>query len=91
MENLVRYEVKILGRTIPLKIKSSQKEETDQIVKDLNDKLADFQLKYEKVDKIDSLIMVLLSYAFEKGPSNNEMLTKNLLEKMKALGNKIEE
>ncbi len=86
---MVRFEVRVLGRNIPIKISAGQEEETEKLVNEINEKIADFQLKFEKVDKIDSLIMVLLSYAFKQGASDDNRLKEQLLNKMKTLGNQL--
>lgn len=81
---LIRFDVRILGRVIPLKIRKKEEKLTSNLIKEVNKKIADFQLKYNKVDDIDSLIMVLLEYVFEKRGVNEEV-EEQLLTKMKAL------
>ena len=90
-QKMVRFEVRILGRKIPIKILEEQEEATEQVINEINDKIADFQLKYDKVDKLDSLIIVLLSYVFEKRIDNEDKLKDQLLNKMKALGKSLNE
>ena len=82
---LIRFDVRILGRVIPLKIKKEEEVTTANLIKEVNTKIADFQLKYNKVDDIDSLIMVLLEYVFEKKGANNEDVEEHLLTRMKTL------
>lgn len=90
-DNLIRFDVRILGRMIPIKIQERQQEETERLIKEINGKLADFQLKYKNVDKVDSLIMVLLSYVFDRKGNDDDNLKEQLLNKMKALGEQLEE
>jgi len=87
--NLIRFDVRILGRKIPLKIEQGQETATKQVVDEINQKIAEFQLKYEKVDKLDSLIMVLLSYVFDQHNKRENTLEQELLTKIKNLGEQI--
>ena len=88
-KNLIKYDVRILGRTIPIKIFEGQEADTQNVIDGINDKISDFQLKYKNVDKLDSLIMVLLSYVFENKKPDDNQLKDQIIDKIKNLEKKI--
>ena len=57
--------VLIAGRPYPLKIKVGDEHTIRKIVKEVNDKVNQFQLAYAKKDKQDCLSMALLTYAVD--------------------------
>lgn len=57
--------VLIAGRPYPLKIKDSDEPTIRKIVKDINDKINQFQLTYASKDKQDCLSMAILTYAVD--------------------------
>lgn len=57
--------VLIAGRPYPLKIKVGDEQTIRKIVKEVNDKVNQFQLAYAKKDKQDCLSMALLTYAVD--------------------------
>ncbi|MBR9922760.1 MAG: cell division protein ZapA [Bacteroidetes bacterium] len=57
--------VLIAGRPYPLKIKADDEATIRQIVKDVNEKVNQFQLTYPNRDKQDCLALVLLTYAVD--------------------------
>ncbi len=57
--------VVIAGRPYSLKIKTNDEPALRRIVKELNDKVNQFQLTYTKKDKQDCLSMALLTYAVD--------------------------
>ena len=65
--------VLIAGRPYPLKIKVGDEQTIRKIVKEVNDKVNQFQLTYAKKDKQDCLSMALLTYAVDlhKNQMNN--------------------
>lgn len=62
---MVSITVLIAGRPYPLRIKSSDEPTIRKIVKEINDQVTNFQLKYTTKDKQDCLSMAALTYAVE--------------------------
>lgn len=62
---MVSITVLIAGRPYPLKIKSSDEPTIRKIVKEINDQVTNFQLKYTTKDKQDCLSMAALTYAVD--------------------------
>ncbi len=57
--------VVIAGRPYPLRIADREEEGLRMLVKEINDRFSDFQVKYSDRDKQDCLVMTLLTYADE--------------------------
>lgn len=57
--------VLIAGRPYPLKIKEHDEPTIRKIVKEINDKINQFQLTYANKDKQDCLSMAILTYAVD--------------------------
>jgi cell division protein ZapA (FtsZ GTPase activity inhibitor) len=57
--------VLIAGRPYPLKIKAGDEASIRRIVKEVNQKINEFQLAYPSRDKQDSMAMTVLSYAVD--------------------------
>jgi len=57
--------VTIAGRPYPLKISTRDEAVIRKLVKDVNEKVNRFQLKYTNRDKQDCLAMALLAYAVD--------------------------
>ncbi len=57
--------VLIAGRPYPLKIKENDEPTIRKIVKEINDKINQFQLTYANKDKQDCLSMAILTYAVD--------------------------
>ncbi len=64
-QEMMNITVLIAGRPYPLKIKDGEEEAIRKIVKEVNDKINQFQLTYNKKDKQDCLSMALLTYAVD--------------------------
>lgn len=57
--------VVIAGRPYPLRIAAREEEGLRALVKEINERFNDFQVKYSDRDKQDCLVMTLLTYADE--------------------------
>lgn len=71
--------VVIAGRPYPLKIKVSDESSIRKIVKEVNDRINQFQQSYSQRDKQDCLSMAILTYAVEMhrgvlAPQNDEAI-----------------
>ena len=60
-----KINVVIAGRTFPVKVTEEEEKSVRNIEKDINSKVREFQQKYTDKDKLDLVIMVLLTKAFE--------------------------
>ena len=71
-KNMISITVLIGGRPYPLRIVSTDEPSIRKIVKEINDNINSFQLKYTTKDKQDCLAMAVLTYAvdLEKSKSN---------------------
>lgn len=67
----INITVIIAGRPYPLKIKVEDEIIISQIVKEINDKVRNFQLTYSKKDKQDCLAMAVMTYALDLFKSKN--------------------
>ncbi|PPK85093.1 cell division protein ZapA [Neolewinella xylanilytica] len=57
--------VVIAGRPYPIRVADSEEEGLRALVKEINDRFNDFQIRYRDRDKQDCLVMTLLTYASE--------------------------
>lgn len=57
--------VVIAGRPYPIRVSESEEAGLRALVKEINDRFNDFQIKYRDRDKQDCLVMTLLTYASE--------------------------
>jgi len=69
--------VTIAGRKFPLKVTQSEEAVVADLVLELNTKVNEFQTTYPSRDKLDCVIMTLLTYTFDqKNPSENGETTQ---------------
>ena len=64
-KELKNITVLIAGRPYPLRVEEADEASIKQIVKEVNDKISNFQLNYNRKDKQDCLSMALLTYAVD--------------------------
>lgn len=69
--NLSSLKLNIAGKILPVKVTEAEIPLALKAEKELNNKINEFQVKFKDVDKTDSILMVLLSYAFEKHKKNH--------------------
>lgn len=60
-----KINVVIAGRSFPVKVTEEEELSVRNIEKDVNSKIQEFQRKYADKDKLDLIIMVLLTQTFE--------------------------
>ena len=65
MNESVNITVLIAGRPYPLSVKTREEHLIRKAVKELNEKINEFQLTYKQRDKQDCLSMALLTYAVD--------------------------
>ncbi|MFK7808049.1 MAG: cell division protein ZapA [Saprospiraceae bacterium] len=64
-KELKNITVLIAGRPYPLRVEEADEASIIKIVKEVNDKITNFQMSYNKKDKQDCLSMALLTYAVD--------------------------
>lgn len=81
-EEMKSITVLIASRPYPLRIKIEDEKRIKDIVKDINEKISDFQLTYTQKDKQDCLAMSLLTYAVDlqkqQEQSEDSLIMKHL-------------
>lgn len=70
---LHKIEVIIAGRKYPIKVTKEEETIVRNIEKHLNQKIHEFQLKYADRDKLDCVLMTLLTVAFDNTKSNSSI------------------
>jgi len=79
---LHKIDITIAGRKYPIKVTADEEPIVRNIEKKLNQQIHAFQLKYADKDKVDCVLMTLLTVAFEnakkEASSNNDLLAKKL-------------
>ena len=60
-----KINVVVAGRSFPVKVTIEEEKSVRNIEKEINSKIREYQLKYADKDKLDLVIMVLLTQAFE--------------------------
>ena len=75
--DLKTITVTIAGRNFPLKVTESEEVIVGDLVLELNTKVNEFQTTYPSRDKLDCVIMTLLTYTFDqKNPTESEDTTQ---------------
>jgi cell division protein ZapA len=60
-----KINVVVAGRSFPVKVTDEEEKSVRNIEKDINSQIREFQQKYTDKDKLDLVIMALLTKAFE--------------------------
>ncbi len=60
-----KINVVVAGRSFPVKVTEEEEKSVRNIEKDINSKIQEYRNKYNDRDKLDLVIMVLLTQAFE--------------------------
>lgn len=70
---LHKIEVIIAGRKYPIKVTREEETIVRNIEKHLNQKIHEFQIKYSDRDKMDCVLMTLLTVAFDNAKSESSI------------------
>lgn len=62
---LIPVEVKIIGKSFPLRVTEEEVSWVKSLEEEVNSKILEFQQTYPNTDKMDCVLMTLLTYAFE--------------------------
>jgi len=82
--------VLIAGRPYPLKIKASDEQVIQNLVKGINDKINTFQNTYPQKDKQDCLAMAVLTYAVDLQKSRQTSLNSDVDEQLDSLSSLLD-
>ena len=69
-ENLISHTIQIAGESYPVRLTEKEKEIAIEVEAELNEKIAEFKVKYLVKTTKDILAMILLTYAFEAKKKN---------------------
>ncbi|HHB78997.1 MAG TPA: cell division protein ZapA [Saprospiraceae bacterium] len=72
---LKSVRLNIAGKLVPLSVHPSEEELILKVSKELNEKINKFQIDYQLKDKMDGVVMLLLTYAIDNAKS--DMLKAN--------------
>lgn len=65
-EALISENITIIGRTYPVKLSRKEAELLSEIEADLNQSILGYQQSYPGKDRLDYVIMTLLTYVFDE-------------------------
>ncbi|MBK9257093.1 MAG: cell division protein ZapA [Saprospiraceae bacterium] len=63
--DLKSIQITVAGRVFPLKISVSEEQVAQDVERELNDKITELQNLYTSRDKLDCVLMTLVTYAFD--------------------------
>lgn len=63
--DLKSIQITIAGRVFPLKVSVSEEQIAQDVERELNDKITELQNLYTSRDKMDCILMTLVTYAFD--------------------------
>jgi len=64
-DKLISHTIQIAGESYPVKLTEEERAFADEIEAELNDKIAEYKIKFLVKTTKDILAMILLTYAFE--------------------------
>ena len=64
-ESLISHTIHIAGESYPVRLTENEKEIAIEVEAELNEKIAEFKVKYMVKTTKDILAMILLTYAFD--------------------------
>ena len=79
---LNKIEISISGRKYPIKVSAEEELVVRNIEKKLNKQIHEFQLKYPNNDKLDCVMMTMLTLAFENSRISDDPPANGLIEKL---------
>jgi cell division protein ZapA (FtsZ GTPase activity inhibitor) len=65
-DDLKSVTVTIAGRKFPLKVTANEEARVLEIEQELNAKVSEFQKTYPSKDKLDAVLMTLITYTFDQ-------------------------
>ena len=73
---LNKIDVTIAGRSYPIKVTPEEESIVRTIEKKLNQQIRNFQMKYPEKDKIDCILMTMLTNSFDHAQKANKSSQK---------------
>lgn len=89
-KKLENINIKVGGRTYPVKASEDEKSSLVVVEKELNDKIQSFKKNYADIDDIDAISMTLIAYAFDLNSQDNEANEKMLDQQLTNLEEELE-
>ncbi len=68
---LKSIRLNIAGKFVPMSVHPSEEEMIQKVVKELNEQINKFQIDYQLKDKMDGVVMLLLTYAIDNAKAEN--------------------
>ncbi len=87
MENneLSTINITIAGRTFPVKVTEDEKPAVLALESELNEKIIHFQKTYSGRDKLDYVIMTLLTYIYDLKEKQKESVSDETITKVQSM------
>lgn len=87
MENneLSTINITIAGRTFPVKVTEDEKPAVLALESELNEKIIHFQKTYSGRDKLDYVIMTLLTYIYDLKEKQKESVSDEAITKVQSM------
>ncbi len=63
-EDLINLEIRIAGKAFPVKVNSDERLLVQNLEREVNDKIKEYQMTYADLNQKDCISMALMSYAF---------------------------
>jgi len=80
--DLKTIKITIAGREFPVKVMPDEEADVLQLGNDVNKQVSDFQAAYPGRDKLDYVIMAMLSYTYDLKKSARETDTGAVIQKV---------
>jgi cell division protein ZapA (FtsZ GTPase activity inhibitor) len=93
MSESKRVNIILAGRTYPVLIEPEEESKVKDLERELNDMISSFQREYSSIDKLDSVMMTLITFAF-KSRHSEDLTDQNtssyqILEKIDSVLNSV--
>jgi cell division protein ZapA (FtsZ GTPase activity inhibitor) len=88
MDDLKTVNITVVGRTFPVKVTASEEKVVRTLEIELNEKISEFQNTYPMRDKLDYVIMTMLTYTFDlkkSSTSTDHQVLNEKIENIKTL------
>lgn len=80
--DLIPVDIEISGKTFPLRVTEEEISWVKSLEEEINHKILEFQQSYPHSDKMDCVLMTLLTYAFENKQKSSAPLQAETDEKV---------
>jgi cell division protein ZapA (FtsZ GTPase activity inhibitor) len=89
MSESKRVNIILAGRTYPVLIEPDEESKLKDLERELNDMISSFQRDYSNIDKLDSVMMTLITFAFKSrnsaDSSDQHISTHQILDKIDSI------